>query len=113
MLVLITAFLIRARSSANPWPDYLPHHAAKNVVLTIVGAVVDFGLVAARGVWFVHGGLKKLGAGDAGAETALTTFLAPERSPPLPGYLVGAILGLLILTASAQRQAIQAYKPDH
>jgi hypothetical protein len=44
LLFGITAFLM-VGPLTNPWPDYVPHHAFKNALLTIVGMLV--GLVAA------------------------------------------------------------------
>ena len=93
----------------NAWPDYVPRHAVKVGLLTLVGALV--GLVAARGVWFVHGGLKKLARGDLRNESALTMFLALQSDLYRLLQTLGAILGLIILSASAQRQAVLAYKP--
>jgi hypothetical protein len=93
----------------NTWPDYVLHHVVKIALLTTVGALV--GLVAARGIWFVHGGLKKLGAEDLGTESAQKTFLSLQSD--LRRFLgtLGAILGLIILSAGAQRRAVLAYAP--
>jgi hypothetical protein len=93
----------------NTWPDYVPHHAVKIALLTLVGALV--GLVAARGIWFVHGGLKKLGAKDLRTETAQRTFLSLQSDLRRCLATLGAILGLIILAASAQRRAVLAYAP--
>jgi hypothetical protein len=94
----------------NSWPDYGTNHVVKVAQLTLVGALV--GLVAARGVWFVHGGLKELAAEEElGTEKVLKTFLALQSD--LHRFLgtLGAILGLIILSAAAQRRAVLAYKP--
>jgi len=90
------------------WPDYVPHHTVKIGFLTLVGAVV--GLVAAQGIWLVRGGLIAV-ADEPVRECAL------ERFQWLQGELqrflgtLGAILGLLVLSAGAQRHAVLDYKP--
>lgn len=109
MILAIIVLLAVGGAIVNAWPDYVPHHSAKIGLLTLVGALV--GLVAARGVWFVHGGLKQLAAEDLGTEKALSTFLSLQSE--LHRFLgtLGAILGLIILSASAQRRAVLAYAP--
>jgi hypothetical protein len=91
------------------WPNYLPYHSLKVGLLTLVGALVS--LVAARGVWFVHGGLKQLADERLDTRSAMSTFLALQSE--LYRFLgtLGAILGLLILSTSAQREAVLAYAP--
>ena len=94
----------------KPWPNYMPHHVVKIALLSLVGGFVV--LVDALGVWFVHGGLKKLATEELATEKALRTFLALDTE--LHRFLgtLGAILGLFILSTSAQREAVLAYKPD-
>jgi hypothetical protein len=62
-------------------------------------------------VWFVHGGLKRLSAEELATEKALETFLALQDN--LHRFLgtFGAILGLIVLSTGAQRQAVLAYAP--
>jgi hypothetical protein len=110
MILAIILALVIGGPSLNDWPDYVPHHVVKVGLLTLVGALV--GLVAARGVWFVHGGLKQLTEEDLRTEKALKTFLDLQTN--LDRFLgtLGAILGLLILSAGAQRRAVLAYAPN-
>ena len=109
MILAIIVVVAVGGPLASSWPDYVPHHAVKVGLITLVGALV--GLVAARGVWFVHGGLKQLAAEDLGTDKALKTFLALQND--LHRFLgtMGAILGLIILSAGAQRRAVLAYAP--
>jgi hypothetical protein len=106
-IILVVAVGLPIKSS---WPDYVPHHAVKIGLLTIVGLFV--GLVAARGIWFVHGGLKQLAGENLGTDQALRTFLALQSD--LHRFLgtLGAILGLIILSTSAQRRVVLAYAAD-
>lgn len=96
--------------TTNP-PNYMPGHEVKVSLLSLVGLLVS--LVAALGVWFVRGGLMQLAAKDLGTEKALSTFLALQSE--LRRFLgtLGAILGLLILATSAQREALLEYKPGY
>lgn len=94
----------------NPWPDYLPGHAVKLVVLTVLGAVVS--LVAARGIWFVHGGLKELGRRQVGSES-LETFLSLQEALRRFLGVLGAIIALLVLSTGAHRQAVLSYSEHH
>jgi hypothetical protein len=75
---MILAFIVVLAVGSPPChaqgPDYMPGQAEKVGLHTLVGALV--GLVAARGVWFVHGGLKQPASEDLGKEKALNTFLA-------------------------------------
>jgi hypothetical protein len=79
-------------------------------VLTLVGTLV--GLVAARGVWFVHGGLKQLTATDPATEGAMETFISLQSD--LRRFLdtLAAILGLLILSTGAQRRVRACVRPE-
>ena len=94
----------------NPWPDYLPGHAVKLVVLTVLGALV--GLVAAYGIWVVHGGLKVLGQGQVGSESLETVLSLQDALRRFLGVL-GAILALLVLSTGAHRQAVLSYSDQH
>jgi hypothetical protein len=93
----------------NPLPTYLPGHVAKVIALTLIGSVV--GLIAAWGVWYVHGGLKRLGSEARPTGATLQTFLKLDAE--LHRFLgtLGAILGLLILGTGAQRRTVLAYEP--
>ena len=62
----------------KPWPNYMPHHVVKIALLSLVGGFVV--LVDALGVWFVHGGLKKLATEELATEKALRTFLALDTA---------------------------------
>jgi hypothetical protein len=90
------------------WPNYLPGHAVKLGVLTILGGLV--GLVAARGVWIVHGGLKVLRR-QLGTEESLQTFLSLRDHLQRFLAVLGAIIGLLVLSTGAQRRAVLSYSP--
>jgi hypothetical protein len=91
------------------WPNYLPGHAVKLGVLTILGGLV--GLVAARGVWFVHGGLKLLARRDLRSDESLKTFLSLQDDLHRFLGVLGAIIGLLVLSTGAQRRAVLWYSP--
>ncbi len=91
------------------WPDYVQNHTAKIAFLTLVGALV--GLVAAQGVWLVHGGLKKLAAGDLQSDAAVPTFLTLQADLNRFLAVLGAILGLIVLSASAQRRTVLEFAP--
>jgi hypothetical protein len=110
MIFAIILLLAIGGPVISAWPDYVPHHAMKVALLTLVGALV--GLVAARGVWFAHGGLKQLADEDLRTMKALNTFLSLQSE--LQRFLgtLGAILGMIILSASAQRRAVLAYAPE-
>lgn len=62
-------------------------------VLTILGGLV--GLVAACGVWLVHGGLKLLVGRDLGSEESLQSFLSLQDAAGRFLGVLGAIIGLL------------------
>jgi len=109
MILALVVALAVGGPVAGTWPDYVPRHAVKIGLLTLVGAVV--GLIAARGVWFVHGGLKQLSAEDLATEKALKIFLALQGDLQRFLTALGAILGLIIVSAGAQRQAVLAYAP--
>jgi hypothetical protein len=89
------------------WPNYLPGHAVKLGVLTILGGLV--GLVAARGVWFVHGGLKLLARRNLKSDESLKTFLSLQDDAGRFLGVLGAIIGLLVLSTGAQRRAVLWY----
>ncbi len=91
------------------WPDYVQNHTVKIAFLTLVGALV--GLVAAQGVWLVHGGLKRLGGGDLRDDSAVPTFLSLGADLNRFLSILGAILGLIVLSASAQRQTVLDFAP--
>lgn len=91
------------------WPNYLPGHAVKLGVLTIVGGLV--GLVAARGLWLVHGGLKLLGKKDLASAESLREFLSLQADADRFLGVLGAIIGLLVLSTGAQRRAVLSYSP--
>lgn len=93
------------------WPDYLPGHAYKLGVLTLLGGLV--GLVAARGVWIAHGGLKLLVRGDLRSEHTLRTFLSIQDAVGRFLGVLGAIIGLLVLSTGAQRRAVLWYAHAH
>jgi hypothetical protein len=94
----------------SPVPDYVPNHIAKVSLLTLLGSVV--GLIAARGIWFVHGGLKRLGRVAKPTGETMRTLQSLEGE--LHRFLgtLGAILGLLILSSGAQRRAVLAFRPS-
>lgn len=89
------------------WPNYLPGHATKLGVLTVLGGLV--GLVAARGLWFVHGGLKLLGKEDLASAESLQRFLSLQNDSDRFLATLGAIIGLLVLSTGAQRRAVLWY----
>ena len=92
------------------WPDYVQNHTVKIAFLTLVGALV--GLVAARAcLWLVHGGLKRLGGGDLRDDSAVPTFLSLGADLNRFLSILGAILGLIVLSASAQRQTVLDFAP--
>jgi hypothetical protein len=109
MILAIVVGLALGGPLVSAWPDYVPRHAVKVGALTLIGALV--GLVAARGVWFVHGGLKRLSAEELATEKALETFVALQDN--LHRFLgtLGAILGMIVLSAGAQRQAVPLTHP--
>lgn len=110
-LIILAIILLLAVGGAftNSWPNYIPGHSAKVGLLTLIGALV--GLVAARGVWFVHGGLKRLEE-HLGTKRSLELFLSLQSDLQRFLATLGAILGLLILSAGAQRRVVLAYKPQ-
>jgi len=89
------------------WPEYLPGHEYKLGVLTVLGGLV--GLVAARGVWIVHGGLKLLARDDLKSEQSLRAFLTIQDDVGRFLGVLGAIIGLLVLSTGAQRRAVLWY----
>jgi hypothetical protein len=89
------------------WPNYFRGHAIKLGMLTILGGLV--GLVAARGVWCVHGGLKLLARRDLGSDESLKTFLSLQDAAGRFLGVLGAIIGLLVLSTGAQRRAVLSY----
>jgi hypothetical protein len=89
------------------WPNYFEGHAIKLGVLTILGGLV--GIVAASGVWFVHGGLKLLARQDLGSDESLKTFLSLQGAAGRFLGVLGAIIGLLVLSTGAQRRAVLSY----
>jgi len=90
-----------------PAPNFVPEHAEKLGLLTILGGLV--GLVPARGIWLVHGGLKRLerDPGRDGGSIKAYRPLAAELQRFIAA--LGAILSLLILATAAQRRAVVAY----
>ena len=80
------------------WPEYLPGHEYKLGVLTVLGGLV--GLVAARGVWIVHGGLKLLARDDLKSEQSLRAFLTIQDDV---GRFLG-VLGAIIGCSSCRRE---------
>jgi hypothetical protein len=105
LVALSVGGMVRTR-----WPNYLPGHAIKLGVLTMLGGLV--GLVAARGIWVCHGGLRLLERRCLAADDALRTFL--RLRDDIHSYLgvLGAIIGLLVLSTGAQRRAVLAYAPE-
>jgi hypothetical protein len=101
-VVLAAAVIFRPH-----WPNYLPGHEYKLGVLTVLGGLV--GLVAARGVWIAHGGLKQLARGDLKSEKALSTFLSIQDAVGRFLGALGAIIGLLVLSTGAHRRAVLWY----
>jgi hypothetical protein len=93
------------------WPNYFERHAIKLGALTILGGLV--GLVAACGIWFVHGGLKLLGRQDLGSDESLKTFLSLQDAAGRFLGVLGAIIGLLVLSTGAQRRAVLWYSQHH
>jgi hypothetical protein len=109
ILVLIVALAVGGPRRTH-WPDYLQNHTAKIAFLTLVGALV--GLVAAQGVWLVHGGLKRLARGDLRGDLAVPTFLSLQADLNRFLSILGVILGLIVLSASAQRQTVLEFAPS-
>lgn len=110
ILALILALAVGGPVRSH-WPDYVQNHTAKIAFLTLVGALV--GLVAAQGVgvWLVHGGLKRLAAGDLRDDAAVPTFLTLQADLNRFLAVLGAILGLIVLSASAQRRTVLEFAP--
>lgn len=92
------------------WPNYFRGHGVKLGVLTILGGLV--GLAAARGIWLVHGGLKLLARRDLGSDESLETFLSLQDAAGRFLGVLGAIIGLLVLSTGAQRRAVLDYSPQ-
>jgi len=107
ILVLIVALAIGGPRRSH-WPDYIQNHTYKIAFLTIVGALV--GLVAAEGVWLVHGGLKRLAASDLRGDLSVPTYLSLQADLNRFLAVLGAILGLIVLSASAQRETVLAFR---
>lgn len=108
ILVLIAALAVGGPRRSQ-WPDYVQNHSVKIAFLTMVGALV--GLVAAQGVWLVHGGLKRLAARDLRDDLSVPTFLSLQGDLNHFLSILGAILGLIVLAASAQRRTVLAFAP--
>jgi hypothetical protein len=68
--------------------------------------------VAALGIWLVHGGLKILSGGDLRSEESLNTFLSLQAELSRFLGVLGAIIGMLVLSTGAQRRAVLAYAPQ-
>src|SRR5262249_34934116 len=85
-------------------PNFLPGHKPKLGVLTMLGGLV--GLVAARGIWVAHGGLRILARSDLADDESLTTFLRLQNAVHQFLGVLGAIVGLLVLSTGAHRRAV-------
>lgn len=105
--VTIGLFLVPA-AVIKSWPNYMPSHDWKLGILTLTGVIA--GLVAASGVWLTHGRLKQLlSASDLSDRQVLDEFLSLQSGFYRFLGTLGAILGLLVLATSAQRQTVLAY----
>jgi hypothetical protein len=112
IVILAIVIAISVSGMVHPmWPNYFRGHAIKLGMLTILGGLV--GLVAARGVWSVHGGLKLLARRDLGSDESLKTFLSLRDDAGRFLSVLGAIIGLLVLTTGAQRRAVLWYSSHH
>jgi hypothetical protein len=110
ILILAILIALAVTGIVSPrWPNYFPGHAAKLGALTILGGLV--GLVAAWGIWLVHGGLKVLAGRDLKSEESLKTFLSLQDELSRFLGVLGAIIGLLVLSTGAHRRAVLSYAP--
>jgi hypothetical protein len=106
----IILLIVAGFPGATSWPDYLPNHELKIGGLTVYGALV--GLVAAGGIWLVHGGLKTLAKEHLATRSALDTFVALKSDLERFLAMLGAIIGLLVLSTGAHRRVVLAYAKE-
>jgi hypothetical protein len=99
-----TAFALAAAVPA--FPNYLPHHEAKLVLLSTVGWVA--GTVAAIGIWLVHGALKDM-LKRAPKVGDLAELLVLREQLQRFLFVSGSIIGLALLGAGAERNMITAF----
>jgi hypothetical protein len=108
IVAIVIAQLVVTRHFLGPFPPFMPH--LKHKIVVIEGLGVLAGLVAAIGIWLVHGGLRRLAAdGDLQTEKAGERFLSLRSDLRLFLNVLGASLALLVLTTGAVRRAVTGF----
>jgi hypothetical protein len=88
------------------FPDYLPNHVAKLTSLSVLGGL--FGLAAATGVWLTHERLRQMARAPV-TDASFEELLATRDLLQNLFLFLGALVGLAILGAGAERAAVGAY----
>jgi hypothetical protein len=109
-LTLAFALAVVVGIGAGPFlvhiPNFLPWHEWKLLGLSAVGGSV--GLLAVFGMWLAHVRLRGM-AGEPVTDASVDDFLAVRETLHNLLLFVGALIGLAILAAGGERQAVAAY----
>jgi hypothetical protein len=109
-LMLAFALAVGVGFAAGPlltrFPDFLPWYHWKLLGLSIVGGFI--GLLAVFGMWLAHVKLRQMARAPV-TEKSVAEFLAVRETLHNLLLFVGALIGMAILAAGAERQAIAAY----